>query len=418
MNFLVLEAQNEDTRLLDQSVARALSAYGRHQVGTLDPCAIYEREGSRGLESVIERTVSERGIEVFVCCAFGMWMELNPEFIYHRLRDCYRVYIVGDDEWHFDFFDRYNAQAYDLIMSANPLVERYHQYQIEAEYYPSVYSTDAFNRSEENHDKRHDVSFIGAVKGKAGREEGISALERAGISVALHGYGTPNGPIPHAGALSVYRRSRINLNFTGTARSPLAPGDSIMDRVRQVKGRCSKIALCGSFVLSEYAPGIERQFDVGREIDVFHDADELVEKVRYYLVHEEERETMAERAHRRAIEQYDEAKYWARISARLEDQARAAKSRRRMQQPLLIDKEFWSSYGACRFKYLAIFLFTGKFLLLLKELSLLLRTGRCNLYAAAWFAATGIHIARQRSRSAAIVAAIARFFRGILSSLK
>ena len=416
MNILVLEAHNEDTRLLDQSVARALAAYGGHQVSALDPCATYEKEGSRGLELAIERAVSAGSVDVFVCCAFGMWMELNPEFIYDKLRHCYRVYIVGDDEGHFDLFDRYNAQAYDLVMSANPLVERYHQYQIAAEYYPSVYPASSFRASGENRDKRHDVSFIGTVRGKAGRETGIAALERAGIAVTLHGAGTPNGPISAEEAVSVYRRSRINLNFTGTARSPLAPGQVIMDRVRSVKGRCSKIALCGSFMLSEYAPGIERLFDVGSEIDVFRDAEELVDKVRYYLGHEEVREAMAARAHARAVEQYDEAKFWARTSADLARRAQARKAKGDARLPLLLDKPFWSSYGACRFKYLVIFLFAGKARLLFQELILLLRAGRFNPPAALWFAATGLHIARQRSRLAAWVAAVARGARSLLGS--
>jgi glycosyl transferase family 1 len=411
MNFLVLEAHNEDTRLLDQSISRALAAYGGHRVATLDPCAIYEQEGSAGLQSAIERAVRENQVDVFVYCAFGMWMELDPRFVYERLRECYRVYIVGDDEGHFDLFDRYNGQAYDLVMSANPLVERYHQYLIDAEYYPSVYPAEAFHPSEENRDKRHDVSFIGAVKGKAGRESGIATLERAGVSVAAYGYGTANGPISADGALSVYRQSRINLNFTGSARSPLAADQAIMDRVRAVKGRCSKIALCGSFVLSEYAPGIERLFEIGREIDVFRDTDELVDKARYYLAHDGVREAMAARACARATEQYDEAKYWARVGARLEERALARKTASIEPLPLLLDKPFWSAYGACRFKYLVIFLFCGRLALLLKELGLLMRAGRFQPRGAFWFAATGLHIARQHSRPAAWVAAAARGIR-------
>ena len=120
--------------MLDQSVSRALATYSGHQVKTLDPCAIYEQEGSTGLEAAIESAVYKDKVDVFICCAFGMWMELNPEFVYYRLKDCYRVYVVGDDEGHFELFDRYNGQAYDLVISANPLVERYHLYQIDAEY--------------------------------------------------------------------------------------------------------------------------------------------------------------------------------------------------------------------------------------------------------------------------------------------
>lgn len=409
MNILVLEARNEDTRLLDQSVARALTEFAGARVHALDPYHTYLQEGAAGLEAAILETVAREAVDVFIYCAFGMWLELDPEFVYRQLPQCYRIYIVGDDEGHFERYDRYNAQAYDLVMSANPLVERYHAYQVDAVYYPSVYSSRVYCRNEENLDKAHDVAFVGAMRGKAGREMYVRALEAAGITVTVHGFGAPAGALNEQQAVSLYRRARINLNFTGSAPSPLSPGETIMQRVRQVKGRCSKLALCGSFVLSEYAPGLERQFVPGREIDVFHDAQELVEKVRHYLAHEEEREAMAARAHARAMAEYDEACYWQRAADMIGEKARA----RRVHLPLCIDPPFWAVYGACRFKYLVIFAFWGRWRLAAEEMRRLWRAGRFAPRAALWFAAQGLHVARQRSRTAAAVAQLARWLRDL-----
>jgi spore maturation protein CgeB len=42
-------------------------------------------------------------------------------------------------------------------------------------------------------------------------------------------------------------------------------------------------------------------FSEGRECAYFSDADELIEKIEYYLVHEEERRALAEAGHRRCI---------------------------------------------------------------------------------------------------------------------
>ena len=58
------------------------------------------------------------------------------------------------------------------------------------------------------------------------------------------------------------------------------------------------------FALCEYAPGLEHFFEVGKEIDIFHDKEELLEKVKYYLVHEEEREKIAQKGYERALKDY------------------------------------------------------------------------------------------------------------------
>ena len=60
----------------------------------------------------------------------------------------------------------------------------------------------------------------------------------------------------------------------------------------------------GAFYLTFYTQGIEEIFDVGREIDVFHDADEMIEMVRYYLEHEDERRTIAAAGQKKTLGSY------------------------------------------------------------------------------------------------------------------
>ena len=49
----------------------------------------------------------------------------------------------------------------------------------------------------------------------------------------------------------------------------------------------------GVFVLSHYFEGIEEMYTVGEHLDVFHNLQELTEKVNYYLEHEDERKRIA-----------------------------------------------------------------------------------------------------------------------------
>lgn len=71
--------------------------------------------------------------------------------------------------------------------------------------------------------------------------------------------------------------SKINLNISSR---------SIETGIPQ---RVFDIMAVGGFVLSNYQEEIEEYFKIGEEIEVFHDLDELEQKVDYYLKHENER---------------------------------------------------------------------------------------------------------------------------------
>jgi spore maturation protein CgeB len=54
---------------------------------------------------------------------------------------------------------------------------------------------------------------------------------------------------------------------------------------------------CGGFVLTENRPTIPGFFAPGKEVAVFNSREELLDQVRYYLSHPEERETIARRGY-------------------------------------------------------------------------------------------------------------------------
>ena len=74
-----------------------------------------------------------------------------------------------------------------------------------------------------------------------------------------------------------YKFSRINMNIT-------IPGitSGVPLRVFDIMGM-------GGFALTNYQPEVEELFSPGKDIEVYHDFDEMEEKVRYYLGHEGER---------------------------------------------------------------------------------------------------------------------------------
>jgi len=410
MNYLVFASESPEAKLVDMDFSRCLE-YGGGSFTRLDPEAVYREAGFSGLEAHVERLVRDRGIEILVY-PLGCEFDFRPTFFCDRLSSTFKVLILGDDEHYFEVAHRYYGECFDLVLTTNPLLDRYALYDIAAEFIPGVYNGQVFTPAPGT-PKSIDVSFVGAMRNKVGRGEYAEALRTAGINIQAFGLGTPAGFVSRNEAIDVYRRSRINLNFTGG--SVVTPFDhqlGINRRIRGVKGRCQMIALCGSFVLSEYAPGIERLFDIGREIDVFHDRAELADKVRYYLAHESEREEMAAKAHARARAQYEERDFGRNLARSLE--ARAQMKRPQRAQPVHIDRVYWRGFGAWRLKYLVMFLLSARLGLFFSELTLLIRTGRCNWRAAWWCIGLGLHVQSRTSRVAAALAGVGRGLRRML----
>lgn len=91
--------------------------------------------------------------------------------------------------------------------------------------------------------------------------------------------------------------TKINLNFTD--------GDGVSNRVY-------KILAAKGFLLSLPWKTVEEDFEVGVDLVIFKTPEELKEKIKYYLKHEDERETIAEHGYK-TVQKYDDHNYAKRI---------------------------------------------------------------------------------------------------------
>ncbi len=100
--------------------------------------------------------------------------------------------------------------------------------------------------------------------------------------------------IKHDGGIScVYRDAKINLNIT------LHCIDT---------GACQRIfdvMAAGGFMLSNYQKELEELFVPGKEIVMYHDEEEMLQLVEYYLTHEQEREEIARNGQRKVLAYHD-----------------------------------------------------------------------------------------------------------------
>lgn len=90
----------------------------------------------------------------------------------------------------------------------------------------------------------------------------------------------------------IFHLSKINLNFTS---KPIRTGLPL--RLWDILG-------AGGVVLTNFQSEIPEYFEVGKDLDIYASEEELMEKIRYYLEHEKERQAIAESGYRKAKEQY------------------------------------------------------------------------------------------------------------------
>lgn len=160
--------------------------------------------------------------------------------------------------------------------------------------------------------KKYDVSFVGGWHPY--REWLIGRIEKAGIHVEVVGYRWLNGEIDQDGMFRLFNESRINLNLSNSApwdaRYLASSPRALINRIRsnknieQMKARIFEISGCGGFQLSYFVEGLAQCYEIDREVCVYTDADDLVEKVKFYLAHEELREQIAESAYQRTLKEH------------------------------------------------------------------------------------------------------------------
>lgn len=100
--------------------------------------------------------------------------------------------------------------------------------------------------------------------------------------------------------------SRINIGLLSERVSGASSGDQITSRTFHIPGS-------GGFMLHQRTEEVLQYFDEGKEMACFDSQDELVDKVRYYLAHEAERNAIKEAGYQRAQQFYSLDKRAAQI---------------------------------------------------------------------------------------------------------
>jgi spore maturation protein CgeB len=262
----------------------------------------------------IERRMKEVGAEVLLVDTCPPY---HPEFL--RKLNIYKVLRIADGP--VSAYDRDFAylHAYDHILYHSPAYSRDMGMADKLcfcgakniDFWPLAYFNALCDPSKTDKDilstrRDIDVIFIGALH--VNKMQLIAAVKKAlGRRLRLHGlaglkknvyfnfkYGFPGWvtPVPVNSFVLLYQRAKIGINVHNR-------GDYTVGNYRLFD-----LPANGVMQISDGGQDLEQFFSVEDEVISYRDADDLIDKVEYYLTHDDERERIALNGFRRVRKDY------------------------------------------------------------------------------------------------------------------
>jgi hypothetical protein len=153
----------------------------------------------------------------------------------------------------------------------------------------------------EERERDIDVAFLGQTSSyRSIRKPYIDYLLESNIPLHYSAY-EKSQQCSHAKYYEILSRSKIGINFSMST-----------DRF-QLKARVFEIMHTGGLLLEERNDQIEYYFTEGLEFVAFSSQEELLEKIRYYLEHENERIQIALAGHKRARQLFNGRQFWNKV---------------------------------------------------------------------------------------------------------
>lgn len=223
-----------------------------------------------------------------------MWAStINPELLNKiRSKGITVINIAMDDKlpyhWQTDRLGRRNgaiglADGVDLTLNTTRIAaEWYNKLGYPCLYWPLAGNPDVFYPRPV---KKYDVVFIGSKYGYRG--ELVESLIKSGVNVAAFGPGWPAGPCTAEDSAEIFGSAKIILGIGYIGHSK---------KIVTLKQRDFDALFTGALYITSRNPDLEELLIDGKHIVYYDNKQDMIEKVKYYLAHDEEREAIAHNA--------------------------------------------------------------------------------------------------------------------------
>jgi spore maturation protein CgeB len=297
----------------------SLDALG-HEIVYFDIGTMLREHGREGMNDALLKQARESSADFMFCCLTED--ELDPEVVRTITQETSTVTFnwFCDDHWRFEDFTSRWAPCFTYVSTtAASALPKYAAIGCRNVIKTQWAAADSlyFPRGRP---LAYDVTFVGQVYGD--RPAIVDGMRKAGLDVRTWGTGWRVRPwhkaasrLPLLGPaggrqwrekvaastrssqeemLAIFEQSRVNIDLFASSH-----GDE-----PQIKGRTFEVPACGGFLLDGRAAEIDEYFEVGKELVTYDDVPDLIDKARYYLQHDTERESIRAAGTRRVLAEH------------------------------------------------------------------------------------------------------------------
>lgn len=253
----------------------------------------------------------------------------------------------ADDHWRFPIYSRYWAPLFTLVATTDSqAVPKYHRLGI-TNVIKTQWAANTFLYKPQDPAKNknvYQITFVGKNYGHRGKY--IQLLQANHLPAQGFGKDWSSGTVDFQTMLEIFSFSKINLNFTESPYTTWKDWGKLLAKLflkkelgkfkfnvhnffpnlesargaqrRQIKGRTFEVPACGGFLLTADADNLRDYYEDGKEVVIFNDKNDMIEKCKFYLEHEAERKQIARAGYERTIKEHTYEHRFREIFQRLE----------------------------------------------------------------------------------------------------
>lgn len=235
----------------------------------------------------------------------------------------------ADDHWRFESFSKYWAPFFHFVSTTDSQAPENYRKMGYKNVIKTQWACNHFLYKPIDVQKKYDTTFVGQSHGN--RKQIIKKVRNNNISIYCWGSGWEEGRISQEEMIKLFSESKINLNLTASSgiwnlktlfrglALRRSDGTIVFDsfgkwfnnllalgsyRREQIKGRTFEIPGCRGFLLTGNANNLGNYYEDGKEIVIFNSTDDLIDKIQYYLTHDNEREKIARAGYERTMKEH------------------------------------------------------------------------------------------------------------------
>ena len=196
------------------------------------------------------------------------------------------------------------ANPINIQMAANP--DFYKPYNLKREYDVTFVGQNYLfrqNYAEYLYKNGIDIHVWGPGWERALRPNNNGLINRIKSKIGLNKPILPNtnvnGPLTDDELVKNYSKSKISLNFSEVTVQD--KNEDFGKLKRHIRLRDFEASMSGAFYMTGYQEELKEYYEIGKEIICYETKEDLLDKVRYYLKHQDEAETIRIAGHKRAL---------------------------------------------------------------------------------------------------------------------